>query len=52
MPFSRFGQFCNFRPKICFSASRSKRFIILPFHRLVNSIHFSPLSQEYLRLFC
>ncbi|MFS7988190.1 hypothetical protein Hanom_Chr11g01031761 [Helianthus anomalus] len=33
MPFSsmRFGQFCDFRPKVCFSASGSKRFKILPF---------------------
>ncbi|MFS7983617.1 hypothetical protein Hanom_Chr11g00976611 [Helianthus anomalus] len=33
MPFSsmRFGQFCDFRPKVYFSASRSKRFEILPF---------------------
>ncbi|MFS7889547.1 hypothetical protein Hanom_Chr00s000004g01608291 [Helianthus anomalus] len=32
MPFSslRFGQFCNFRPKVCYSASGSKRFEILP----------------------
>ncbi|MFS7943747.1 putative molybdenum cofactor sulfurtransferase [Helianthus anomalus] len=27
----RFGQFCNFHPKVCFSASGSKRFEILPF---------------------
>ncbi|MFS7956612.1 hypothetical protein Hanom_Chr07g00656631 [Helianthus anomalus] len=33
MPFSslRFGQFCDFRPKVCFSASESKRLEILPF---------------------
>ncbi|MFS7906827.1 hypothetical protein Hanom_Chr01g00063801 [Helianthus anomalus] len=33
MPFSslRFGQFCDFNPKVCFSASRSKSFEILPF---------------------
>ncbi|MFS7925139.1 hypothetical protein Hanom_Chr04g00281121 [Helianthus anomalus] len=33
MPFSslRFGQFCNFHPKVCFSASGCKRFNILPF---------------------
>ncbi|MFS7991032.1 hypothetical protein Hanom_Chr12g01066031 [Helianthus anomalus] len=33
MPFSslRFGQLCDFRPKVCFSASGSKRFEILPF---------------------
>ncbi|MFS7999337.1 hypothetical protein Hanom_Chr12g01164851 [Helianthus anomalus] len=33
MPFSslRFDQFCDFRPKVCFSASRSKGFEILPF---------------------
>ncbi|MFS8031507.1 hypothetical protein Hanom_Chr17g01546671 [Helianthus anomalus] len=48
MPFSsmRFGQFCDFRPKVCFSASGSKRFEILThFIRLVNSIRFSSLSQ-------
>ncbi|MFS7943675.1 putative tryptophan--tRNA ligase [Helianthus anomalus] len=27
----RYGQFCDFRPKVCFSASGSKRFEILPF---------------------
>ncbi|MFS7971194.1 hypothetical protein Hanom_Chr09g00829851 [Helianthus anomalus] len=27
----RFGQFCNFRPKVCFSASRSKEFEIFSF---------------------
>ncbi|KAJ0798510.1 putative peroxisome membrane protein, Pex16 [Helianthus annuus] len=33
IPFSslRFGQFCDFRPKVCFSAFGSKRFKILPF---------------------
>ncbi|MFS7918687.1 hypothetical protein Hanom_Chr03g00204051 [Helianthus anomalus] len=33
MPFSslRFGHFCDFRPKVCFSVSGSKRFEILPF---------------------
>ncbi|MFS7971101.1 hypothetical protein Hanom_Chr09g00828821 [Helianthus anomalus] len=33
MPFSslRFGQFCDFRPKVCFFAFGSKRFEILPF---------------------
>ncbi|MFS8016529.1 hypothetical protein Hanom_Chr15g01369701 [Helianthus anomalus] len=33
MPFSslRFGQFCDFRPNVCFSASGSKRFQILTF---------------------
>ncbi|MFS8009552.1 hypothetical protein Hanom_Chr14g01286271 [Helianthus anomalus] len=33
LPFSslRFGQFCDFHPKVCFSASGSKRFEILPF---------------------
>ncbi|MFS7992036.1 hypothetical protein Hanom_Chr12g01077571 [Helianthus anomalus] len=48
----RFGQICDFGPKVCFSASRSKRFEILPFFiRLVNSIQFSPSSQRYFRLF-
>ncbi|KAJ0906297.1 hypothetical protein HanPSC8_Chr07g0303921 [Helianthus annuus] len=27
----RFGQFCDFRPKVCFSASESKRFEIVSF---------------------
>ncbi|MFS8011549.1 hypothetical protein Hanom_Chr14g01310421 [Helianthus anomalus] len=33
MPFSslRFDQFCDFRPKVCFFTSRSKRFEILQF---------------------
>ncbi|MFS7971199.1 hypothetical protein Hanom_Chr09g00829911 [Helianthus anomalus] len=33
MPFSslRIGQFCDFRPNVCFSSSGSKRFEILPF---------------------
>ncbi|KAJ0842370.1 hypothetical protein HanPSC8_Chr14g0640841 [Helianthus annuus] len=33
MPFAslRFGYFCNFRPKVCFSVPGSKRFEILPF---------------------
>ncbi|KAJ0905855.1 hypothetical protein HanPSC8_Chr07g0298831 [Helianthus annuus] len=26
----RFGQFCDFRPKVCFSAYGSERFEILP----------------------
>ncbi|MFS8030857.1 hypothetical protein Hanom_Chr17g01539011 [Helianthus anomalus] len=47
----RFGQFSNFRSKVCFSASGFKRFEILPFFWLVNSIHFSPLSQGYYSLF-
>ncbi|MFS7898254.1 hypothetical protein Hanom_Chr00s019041g01758731 [Helianthus anomalus] len=49
----RFGQFCDFRPKDCFSAYGSKRFEIFAiFIWLVNSIHFSPLSQGYFCLFC
>ncbi|MFS8004826.1 hypothetical protein Hanom_Chr13g01230311 [Helianthus anomalus] len=33
MPFSslRFAQFCDFCPTVCFFASASKRFEILPF---------------------
>ncbi|MFS8001294.1 hypothetical protein Hanom_Chr13g01188641 [Helianthus anomalus] len=33
MPFSslRFGQFCDFHSKVCFYASGSKRFEIMPF---------------------
>ncbi|MFS8016868.1 hypothetical protein Hanom_Chr15g01373561 [Helianthus anomalus] len=54
MPFLslRLGQFCNFHPKVCFSTFRSKRFNILPFIRLVNFFHFSPLSQGHFHLFC
>ncbi|KAJ0452024.1 hypothetical protein HanHA300_Chr15g0574221 [Helianthus annuus] len=55
MPFSslRFGQCYDFRPKVCFFASRSKRFKIFAiFIRLVNSIHFSLLNQGYFLLFC
>ncbi|KAF5762808.1 hypothetical protein HanXRQr2_Chr15g0673051 [Helianthus annuus] len=51
MPFSslRFGQFCDFRPKVCFFASRSKRLEILPFSSvsLTPSIYISPLSQGH-----
>ncbi|MFS7909662.1 hypothetical protein Hanom_Chr02g00097251 [Helianthus anomalus] len=33
VPFStpRLGQFCNFRPKVCFSAPGSKRFKVVSF---------------------
>ncbi|MFS7979213.1 hypothetical protein Hanom_Chr10g00924771 [Helianthus anomalus] len=54
MPFSSlsFGQFCDFSPKVCFSASGSKRFKILPFSSSsLTLIHFSPLSQGYFCLF-
>ncbi|MFS7909798.1 hypothetical protein Hanom_Chr02g00100011 [Helianthus anomalus] len=50
MPFSslRFGYFCDFRPKVCFSASGSKRFENSSFSS--NSLlHFSLLSQGYFR---
>ncbi|MFS7982625.1 hypothetical protein Hanom_Chr10g00965051 [Helianthus anomalus] len=49
----RFGQFCDFHPKVCFFASGSKRFEILPFSSisLAPSI-FSSLSQGYFRLCC
>ncbi|MFS7916158.1 hypothetical protein Hanom_Chr02g00173821 [Helianthus anomalus] len=53
MPLStlRFGQFCEFRPKVSFSASGSKKFEILPLSSdsLTPSI-FSPLIQGYYRL--
>ncbi|MFS7907254.1 hypothetical protein Hanom_Chr01g00069101 [Helianthus anomalus] len=55
MPISslRFGHFCEFRPKVCFSASGSKRFKILPFSfSSLTPIHFSSLSKGYFRLFC
>ncbi|MFS7895556.1 hypothetical protein Hanom_Chr00s003024g01708021 [Helianthus anomalus] len=54
MPFSslRFGLFCDFHPKVCFSASESKRFEILSFSSgsFTPSI-FSTISQGYCRLF-
>ncbi|MFS8020710.1 hypothetical protein Hanom_Chr16g01418841 [Helianthus anomalus] len=52
MPFSslRFGQFCDFRPKVCFNAFGSKRFEILPFSSGSLTHHFSTLSQGYFRL--
>ncbi|MFS7949887.1 hypothetical protein Hanom_Chr06g00576891 [Helianthus anomalus] len=31
VPALRFGQFCDFCPKVCFFASASKKFKILPF---------------------
>ncbi|MFS7909676.1 hypothetical protein Hanom_Chr02g00097391 [Helianthus anomalus] len=45
MPFSslRFGHFCNFRPKVRFSASGSKRFEILPF--LSNSLKMDGVNE-------
>ncbi|KAJ0856471.1 hypothetical protein HanRHA438_Chr13g0578811 [Helianthus annuus] len=54
MPFSslRFGYFCDFRPKVWFSTSGSKRFKILPFSSdtLTSSI-FLTFSQRYCHLF-
>ncbi|MFS7946256.1 hypothetical protein Hanom_Chr06g00533861 [Helianthus anomalus] len=48
----RFGQFCDFRPKVCFSAFRFERFENLAiFIQVVNSIQFSPLSQGYFLFF-
>ncbi|MFS8023201.1 hypothetical protein Hanom_Chr16g01448701 [Helianthus anomalus] len=48
----RFGQFCDFRPKVYYSASGSKRFEILPFSSGLLTYLFSLLSQGYFRLFC
>ncbi|MFS7932868.1 hypothetical protein Hanom_Chr04g00372961 [Helianthus anomalus] len=47
----RFGQFCDFHPKVWFSASGSKRFEILPFSSgsLTSSIFFHLVG--YFRLF-
>ncbi|KAF5776932.1 hypothetical protein HanXRQr2_Chr12g0529771 [Helianthus annuus] len=47
-----FGRFCDFRPKVCFSTSGSKRFEILPFSSdpLTPSIFFM-LSPGYYRPF-
>ncbi|MFS7956668.1 hypothetical protein Hanom_Chr07g00657221 [Helianthus anomalus] len=48
----RFSQFCNFRPKVFFSAFGSKRFKIFAiFIRLVNSIHFSPFEVRGIFVF-
>ncbi|MFS8031045.1 hypothetical protein Hanom_Chr17g01541141 [Helianthus anomalus] len=45
----RFGQFCDFRPKVCFFASGSKRFENLAiFILLVNFIPFSVKSEVFL----
>ncbi|MFS8030014.1 hypothetical protein Hanom_Chr17g01529131 [Helianthus anomalus] len=44
----RFGQYCNFRSTVCFSAFESKRFEILP---LLNPSIFSVKSGCF-RLFC
>ncbi|MFS7928228.1 hypothetical protein Hanom_Chr04g00318321 [Helianthus anomalus] len=55
MPFSslRFGQFCDFRPNVCFSAFGSKRFEILPFSSgSVTPSIFSPLIRGYFHFFC
>ncbi|MFS8014225.1 hypothetical protein Hanom_Chr15g01342091 [Helianthus anomalus] len=52
MPFSslRFGKFCNFRTKVCFFASGSTRFEILPFS--FGSLTPSIFSPGYFHLFC
>ncbi|MFS8000153.1 hypothetical protein Hanom_Chr12g01175011 [Helianthus anomalus] len=48
----RFGQFCDFRPKVCFPASGSKRFQILSFSfSSLTLSHFSQLSQRYFNFF-
>ncbi|MFS7951104.1 hypothetical protein Hanom_Chr07g00591011 [Helianthus anomalus] len=44
---SRFGQFCDFRPKVCFSHLDPKGLKSCHFHPARYSIHFSPLSQGY-----
>ncbi|MFS7962308.1 hypothetical protein Hanom_Chr08g00725131 [Helianthus anomalus] len=53
MPFSSlsFGQFCDFRPKVCFFASGSKRFEFPFSSRLDNSYLFYPLSRGYFCFF-
>ncbi|MFS8005264.1 hypothetical protein Hanom_Chr13g01235331 [Helianthus anomalus] len=43
----RFSRFCNFRPKVCFSAPGFKRFKISPFSP--NSL--TPLNEGFFRLF-
>ncbi|KAJ0914027.1 hypothetical protein HanPSC8_Chr06g0233991 [Helianthus annuus] len=54
MPFSspEVWPVLHFHPNVCFFASGSKRFEILPFSsRLVNSSDFSSLSQGYFIFF-
>ncbi|MFS7943395.1 hypothetical protein Hanom_Chr06g00499811 [Helianthus anomalus] len=49
MPFSslRFGHFCDFCPKFCFSASGSKRFEMLPFSSNSLSIFLRLKRRKY-----
>ncbi|MFS8027480.1 hypothetical protein Hanom_Chr16g01499181 [Helianthus anomalus] len=48
MPFPslRFDQFCDFRQKVCFSHLDPKGLESCHFIRLLNSIHFSLLSER------
>ncbi|MFS8030215.1 hypothetical protein Hanom_Chr17g01531431 [Helianthus anomalus] len=55
MPFSslRFDHFCDFRPKVCFSASGSKRFEILSFSSSsLTPIHFFSIKSGGFPSFC
>ncbi|MFS7931389.1 hypothetical protein Hanom_Chr04g00355381 [Helianthus anomalus] len=54
MPFSslRFGQFCDFCPKVCFSSSGSKRFEDLPFSSGSLTLSILLRCEGYFRLFC
>ncbi|MFS8006291.1 hypothetical protein Hanom_Chr14g01247501 [Helianthus anomalus] len=45
----KFGQFCDFRLKVCFSSSGSKRFKILPFSS--GSLTFFSVKSGVFRLF-
>ncbi|MFS7980055.1 hypothetical protein Hanom_Chr10g00934891 [Helianthus anomalus] len=48
----RFGQFCDFRLKVCFFRIWIQKVRNLAiFIQLLNSIYFSPLSQGYFHLF-
>ncbi|MFS7929392.1 hypothetical protein Hanom_Chr04g00332001 [Helianthus anomalus] len=48
----RFGQFCDFRPKVCFSSSGSKRFEILPFSSSSLTPYIFSIKSETLPSFC
>ncbi|MFS8020353.1 hypothetical protein Hanom_Chr15g01414541 [Helianthus anomalus] len=47
----RFCQFCDFRPKVCFSHLDPKSLKLCHFNPRVNAVHITPLSQGYYRLF-
>ncbi|MFS8028825.1 hypothetical protein Hanom_Chr16g01515071 [Helianthus anomalus] len=50
--FLRFGQFCDFRPNTCFSASGSKCFEILPFSFISLTLSISFVKLGVFPSFC